>query len=176
MTRKISLILALALAAIVPPAAHAYLPQGFIGVSPQSPANSADFELMREAGVESVRLPLYWSQVQPKAADRRRAGLVGLRPRGRARRRSRNPGHALRLGLAGMGGAAADRPAGAELLAALGLDQASCAKRPSATGPTARSGKSNPDLPFLPIHRWEIWNEENIVTFADVPTRPTSRS
>ena len=70
MTRKITLILALALAAIAPSAAHAYLPQGFIGVSPQSPANSADFELMREARASSsVRLPLYWIAVQPQSPD-----------------------------------------------------------------------------------------------------------
>src|SRR4051812_27587514 len=66
MNRKIPLILALVLAAIAPPAAHAYLPEGFIGVSPQSPANSADFKLMDDARVESVRLPLYWFQVQGK--------------------------------------------------------------------------------------------------------------
>ena len=32
-----------------------------------------------------------------------------------------------------------------------------------------RSGKNTRSSPFLPIHRWEIWNEENIVTFADRP-------
>ena len=31
------------------------------------------------------------------------------------------------------------------------------------------SGRTNPELPYLPIHRWEIWNEQNIVTFADEP-------
>src|ERR1700712_2520684 len=65
MTRKIALILALVLSAVAAPVAHAYLPQGFIGVSPQSPASSADFELMREAGVDSVRRPLNWSSIQP---------------------------------------------------------------------------------------------------------------
>jgi hypothetical protein len=67
MTRKIPLILALLLAAIAPTTAHAYLPHGFIGVSPQSPANSADFGLMRKADVESVRLPLNWSAIQPQS-------------------------------------------------------------------------------------------------------------
>ena len=53
------------------------------------------------------------------------------------------------------------------VLAALGLDQAAARSGRTATGPTARSGTNNPKLPFLPIRRWEIWNEENIVTFAD---------
>ena len=67
MARKISLILALALLALPPAAAHAYLPAGFIGISPQSAANSADYELMREAGIESVRLPLNWSRSSRRA-------------------------------------------------------------------------------------------------------------
>src|SRR6478672_6801626 len=67
MTRKIPLILALAAMAIAPASTHAFLPPGFIGVSPQSPSSSADFELMREAGVESVRLPLYWTVVHARS-------------------------------------------------------------------------------------------------------------
>jgi hypothetical protein len=29
--------------------------------------------------------------------------------------------------------------------------------------------RENPDLPRLPVRRWEIWNEENIVTFSREP-------
>ena len=36
-------------------------------------------------------------------------------------------------------------------------------------GPDGYFWEDNPELPFLPIRRWEIWNEENIVTFADEP-------
>ena len=68
MTRKISLILALGCwRALAPAAAQAYLPAGFIGVSPQSAANGPDFELMREAGVDSVRLPLNWARCRAPA-------------------------------------------------------------------------------------------------------------
>ena len=43
-------------------------------------------------------------------------------------------------------------------------------------GPDGSFWEENPDLPFLPIRRWEIWNEENIVTFADRSRiRPHSR-
>ena len=34
-------------------------------------------------------------------------------------------------------------------------------------GPGGAFWRENPELPYLPIRRWEIWNEENIVTFAD---------
>jgi hypothetical protein len=33
-------------------------------------------------------------------------------------------------------------------------------------GPDGVFWEEHPDLPYLPIRRWEIWNEENIVTFA----------
>src|SRR6201746_1258330 len=36
-------------------------------------------------------------------------------------------------------------------------------------GPNGALGGENPGLPSLPIHRWEIWNEENIVSFAERP-------
>ena len=42
MARKLSLLTVIALLAL-PAAAQAYLPAGFIGISPQSPASAADF-------------------------------------------------------------------------------------------------------------------------------------
>jgi hypothetical protein len=33
-------------------------------------------------------------------------------------------------------------------------------------GPGGELWRDNPDLPYLPIRDWEIWNEENIVTFG----------
>ena len=50
----------------MPAAARGYLPPGFVGVSPQNLGTAKDFRLMQEAGVRSVRLPLYWSQVEPQ--------------------------------------------------------------------------------------------------------------
>ena len=34
-------------------------------------------------------------------------------------------------------------------------------------GPEGSFWEENPELPFMPIRRWEIWNEENIVTFSE---------
>ena len=36
-------------------------------------------------------------------------------------------------------------------------------------GPHGAFWREHPDLPFLPIRNWEIWNEENIVTFNGRP-------
>jgi hypothetical protein len=36
-------------------------------------------------------------------------------------------------------------------------------------GPRGSFWFEHEDLPYLPIHRWEIWNEENIVSFANDP-------
>jgi hypothetical protein len=168
MIRKIPLILVLALAATAPPAAHAYLPPGFIGISPQSPSSSADFELMREAGVSSVRLPLYWTLVQDRApavaepdwsgfdrevrlaaeADIRVMPFVWGSPEWVARQVIDLP---VRTAWQRWGWSRLLREAVGRY------------------GPDGSFWEENPELPFLPIRRWEIWNEENIVTFADPP-------
>jgi hypothetical protein len=168
MTRKISLILALALVAVAPPAAHAYLPQGFIGISPQSPANSSDFELMREAGVDSVRLPLYWSQIQerpPTVADPDWSGFdreVKLAAEAE-----------IRVMPFVWGSPDWVAPQVIDLPVRSSWQRWGWTKllREAARryGPNGTFWEENPELPFLPIRRWEIWNEENIVTFADRP-------
>jgi hypothetical protein len=45
-------------------AAFARVPPDFIGISPQSAPNERDYALMEEAGLRSVRLPLFWSAVE----------------------------------------------------------------------------------------------------------------
>jgi hypothetical protein len=167
-TLKTTLALVLALATLAPAAAQAYLPSGFIGVSPQNPANSRDFELMREAGVESVRLPLYWTVVQAKSPTFSESDWDGF-------------DHEVKLA------AEADIRVmpfawGAPEWVApqvIDLPVRSAWQRWGWSrllreavwryGPNGSFWEENPDLPFLPIERWEIWNEQNIVTFADRP-------
>ncbi|MDX6595628.1 MAG: polysaccharide biosynthesis protein PslG [Solirubrobacterales bacterium] len=168
MTRKIPLILALVLMAISPSAAHAYLPEGFIGVSPQSPASSADFKLMDGAGIESVRLPLYWSQVQAKPPTVADADWSGF---------DREVGLAAESGIRVMpfvwGSPQWAVPQVIDLPVQSSWQRWGWTKllREAARryGPNGSFWEDNPELPFLPIRRWEIWNEENIVTFADRP-------
>ncbi len=168
MTRKITLILALAMAAIAPPAAHAYLPEGFIGVSPQSVANSADFKLMDEAGVQSVRLPVYWFQIQAKPPTVADADWSGF---------DREVGLAAESGIRVMpfiwGSPEWVAPQPVDLPVKSSWQRWGWTRllREAVRryGPDGSFWEDNPELPFLPIRRWEIWNEENIVTFAERP-------
>ena len=68
MMRRLGLMLAaLAVLLVLPASASAYLPPGFVGISPQNPLGHKDFELMREAGVDNVRLPMFWSAIESKS-------------------------------------------------------------------------------------------------------------
>jgi hypothetical protein len=159
-------MLVLFAAAIWPATAPAYLPPGFIGVSPQSAANAKDFELMREAGVKSVRLPLYWSVVHEQAPDVAAANWDGF-------------DHEVKLaaeaGIRVMPFVWGTPEWAAPQLVDLPVRTAwqrwgwSRLLREAARryGPDGYFWEENPELPFLPIGRWEIWNEPNIVTFAD---------
>ncbi len=168
MLRKLPLLVAIALMALAPSVAQAYLPAGFIGVSPQSAASSKDFELMSEAGVDSVRLPLSWSGIETRnpeyaapdwsnfdrevelAAESnvRVMPFVLSTPKWVAPETIDLPVHSYlqRRGWAGFLRAAVER-----------------------YGPYGDFWTEHTKLPFLPIHRWEIWNEENLVTFAERP-------
>jgi hypothetical protein len=168
MNRKITLVLVLALSAISPAAARAYLPPGFIGVSPQNPASIADFKLMSEAGIDSVRLPLNWVAVEPESP------LVA---------EPNWDGYDHEIGLAAEAGIRIMPfiTATPEWVApqTIDLPVKSSWQRWAWTsflrraigryGPDGSFWDENPELPFLPIRRWEIWNEENIVSFAERP-------
>ena len=148
----------------LPSAASAGTPAGFFGISPQGATNPSDFELMAEAGVRSVRIPLYWSQVEtasPFAAapDWSRFDLdVEL---------------AARYGMEVLPVVWASpswvtpeprlEPSRGWQLRAWASFLRRAVQR-YGLGGTLWS--SDPDLPYMPIRRWEIWNEENIVTFG----------
>jgi hypothetical protein len=171
MTRKISLLVVIALLAL-PSAAQAFLPPGFIGISPQGPGKASDYELMREANIWSLRLPLFWSGVESEEpfladpnwkgfdravelaaeAEMRVMPFVFSSPEWVAPRPTDLPVRTpwQRLAWANFLLAAVER-----------------------YGPEGEFWEEHPELPFLPIHRWEIWNEENIVTFATPPS-PTA--
>ena len=164
----ISTILALVLLATLPTAAPGYLPPGFVGVSPQNQGTAEDYELMREAGIRSVRLPLYWAGIEPESpafAERQWEGFdheVRL---------------AARAGLTVfpflMGSPSWVTPLGIDLPVTKPRQRRAWAAFVRAVvnryGPEGGFWRGEEELPYLPIRRWEIWNEENIVTFA---TRP----
>jgi hypothetical protein len=144
------------------------VPPGFFGISPQGTAEESDLELMQLAGIESMRLPLPWSAIEADAEDRfdpdwswfdgqvAQAALHGIRAfpfiSGSPEWVAPFPGDEpvasawQRRAWAGFLRAAAER-----------------------YGPRGEFWEENPELPRLPIRHWEIWNEENIVTFSHRP-------
>jgi polysaccharide biosynthesis protein PslG len=154
--------------AVLPGRAAAYLPPGFIGVSPQSQASAKDFELMRKAAVRSVRLPLNWAGIEEddpalylpewSAFDREveLAAQAGIRVMPFV---WRTPSWVA--------------PDPTDLPVRSALQRGAWARFLHEVveryGPEGEFWEENPELPFLPIHRWEIWNEENIVSFVGHP-------
>ncbi len=49
------------------PPSHVTVPTGFFGIAPQTAPGEADFRYMSAGGIESVRVPVAWSEVQPTA-------------------------------------------------------------------------------------------------------------
>jgi hypothetical protein len=168
MARRAIPILVLVLLAAMPAAARAYLPAGFIGVSPQNSGTARDYELMREAGIYSVRLPLYWAGVEPESPAVSERNWDGFDHEVRL---------AARAGLevfpfvtASPGWVTAN---GIDLPVARGWQRRAWASFLRAAVRRYGAGGSfwqeEEELPYLPMRRWEIWNEENIVTFATDP-------
>src|SRR3954469_6546783 len=168
MARRLIPLLALVLLAAMPAAARGYLPPGFIGVSPQSSGTAEDYELMREAGIHSVRFPLYWGQVEPEnpafserhwdALDRevRLGAEAGLEIFPFV---TSTPKWVAPLGI--------DMPvANPWQRRAWGSFMRAAVDR---YGPGGSFWREEDELPYFPVRRWEVWNEENIVTFATKP-------
>jgi len=168
MARKLTLILALALGVLAPASARADLPPGFIGIAPQHVTNDADLRLMREAGVRSVRLPLFWGEIQQRSPRLARPSWDSF---------DREVEMAARFGIQAFP-VIVDSPEWATPdPKALPVRTAwqrwawanflrSAARR---YGPGGAFWRQRPDLPARPIRRWEIWNEQNLVTFARDP-------
>jgi len=165
--RKLMLLsAALALLALPPAAAGA--PPGFIGISPQNAADPADYELMELAGIENVRLPMPWSAIQsdvPIVTEPDWSGFdraVGLAAE-----------HEMKVFpfLWGSPEWVASHPSSEPVESPWQRWAWASFLREAVGryGPQGDFWDENPDLAFLPIRRWEIWNEQNIVTFAHRP-------
>lgn len=171
MRRLLAIPLTLALLALTPALAGSLAggaPRGFIGISPQGVADESDYALMREAGIKSMRLPINWAEIVPNPEERfdpdwsRFDGWVLLAAENRIRTFPFLWGTpewvSPRLGGEPVASARQRR----EWLRFL----ASAANR---YGPGGGFWRENPELPQLPVRQWEIWNEENIVTFSREP-------
>lgn len=164
-----SRMLAIAVAAValflLPAGANARVPPEFVGISPQTHANKEDFALMQSAGLRSVRLPLYWmgieryspALVEPDWSGFDRAVMLAAQ-------------HGMRVFpfVWGTPRWVAPDPE----VEPLREHWASTAWASFLRRAVVRYGtdgtfwRDHPDVPYLPINAWEVWNEQNIITFS----------
>jgi len=143
-------------------------PVGFIGMAPQGVSDAEDYALMDEAGISSARLLLNWAEIEPQAQDRFAPHWTAL---------DEQVGFAaengIRVFLFVWGTPAWISPR-------LGGEPATNARQRQEWlrflhaavyryGPRGSFWRDHRTLPRLPVHLWEIWNEENIVTFSKQP-------
>jgi len=168
MARRLIPILVVALLAAVPAAAQAYLPPGFVGISPQNSGTAKDYELMREAGIKSVRQPLVWRAVEPEnpAFSEREWGYFDHEVRLAARAGMEvfpfitgSPEWVSLEEIDLPVASAWQRRAWASFLRAV-VDR---------YGIDGSFWREEEDVPYVPMRRFEIWNEENIVSFSSEP-------
>ncbi len=160
----IALAMALVLLATPATVAAGRAPAGFVGISPQSVPSDSDLELMAEADVASVRLPLSWSQVEPVSPGAKDPDWSSF-------------DHGVELAadhglsvfpfvwgtppwLSASPGVEPETPR--ELSAWKSFLRRAALRY----GPSGEFWEQNPELTPEPIRRWEIWNEPNIVTFG----------
>ncbi len=170
MIRRIGCALvALAALFMLPASASAYLPPGFVGISPQNALGHKDFELIGEAGVDNVRLPMYWGGIESNSPLLVKPDWSGIdkEVEGAAEERIRIMPFVW---------------GSPEWVASEVIDmptktswqrwawQKFLREADRRYGPEGEFWEDHTKLTYLPITHWEIWNEENIVTQAHDPS------
>ncbi|HKO37564.1 MAG TPA: hypothetical protein VJU14_04270 [Solirubrobacterales bacterium] len=170
MARRLIPILVLLLLAAMPAAAQAALPYGFVGMSPQNSGTAKDYELMAEAGIKSVRQPLVWRAIEPQdpAFSERQWGYMDHEVKLAAR-----AGMEIFPFIIGspewVSSEEIDLPvANARQRRAWGSFIRAVVNRYGVDGSFWREEEEH-DVPYVPMRRFEIWNEQNIVSFANDP-------
>jgi len=157
----------LAVLALFAPVARAgRAPSSFAGMSPQGPTDDRDFELMRSSGVRSVRLAMTWAAIQPDGPGSWDPGFGGFD--GEVELAAE---HGIRIMPFLWGSPRWLAPESLVQPIATGWQRRSWARFVRAAarryGPEGTFWARHEDLPYLPIRTWEVWNEQNIVTFSD---------
>jgi Glycosyl hydrolase catalytic core len=169
-------VLCLASLAVTASAAQA-VPGDFWGVSPQGTPSVEQFQRLRAGGVDSVRIPIAWSAVQPlsgaeanfTASDQLVAGAaaagIDILPfvydaPPWAVTPARVPGSSAKAPKTLPVKTGAQRTAWSNFLKLV----------VARYGPGGSFWKANPGLPEHPIRTWQIWNEENFKYFVVRPS------
>lgn len=153
------------LALLALPHAAAAAPPGFFGISPQGAITESDFDLMEKAGLQSIRVPLFWSQVEPVSP-------FLLEPRWESfdrdfRLAAQHGMTVLPVVSAAPQWIAAEPHLEPVLNAAQRRAWASFLRRAVRRyGSDGTFWREHPTVPYRPVRDWEIWNEANIVTFG----------
>lgn len=168
MTRRLIPTLVLLLLAAMPAAAQANLPPGFVGMSPQNQGTAKDYELMAEAGIKSVRQPLVWRAIEPQnpALSERQWGYMDHEVKLAAR-----AGMEIFPFLIGspewVAAEEIDVPVANAWQRRAWASFVRAVVRRYGTG--GFFWREEEDVPYVPMRRFEIWNEQNIISFANDP-------
>jgi hypothetical protein len=177
-TRKTAApVLALALVIAMAFAATAQaVPAKFWGAVPQTTLSSEQFQRLGRGGVESVRIPIGWGDLQPQSGGQISWGGVDEVVEKAARAGidvlptiSGAPTWAVPTASV-PGGGGTKAPARLPVSgAAAAAWQALLSEAVSRYGPDGSFWASHPGVPVKPIRTWQIWNEPNFKYFVAKP-------
>ncbi len=153
------------------------VPATFWGVVPQAVPTEEQWETLKAGGVDSVRMPVDWSEIQPT-----RGGALNLAEIDALVKRTSQAGIEVlpfitnapkwavpSANVPGTGGAV-KAPAHLPVAGSAATAWASMLKGLVARyGPNGSLWAENPTVPKRPIRNWQIWNEENFRYFDARP-------
>lgn len=169
---RLSLPLLLSFAVLFVPAGARAVPPGFFGIVPQTSIGAKDLARMRVGGVETLRMPLSWAGTQhSRRSDYNWSGFDATVAAAAENRieilpvLSEPPGWATGSSRRMPVDNGRQRRAWAEFVGAAVERYGIRGEFWEEHGP----GSKKP-LPRVPIHAWQVWNEENFFYF----TKPVS--
>jgi hypothetical protein len=175
----VTAILAIALTsiAVVAPSSAVALPSDFWGVSPQATPTVEQFQRLRRGGVDSVRVPIPWSSVEPAPGTTNFSNVDALIS-GAAQSGLDvlpfvydAPGWAVpRATVPSSHGATAPKTLPVKTGAERAYWAAFLQKVVGRYGPGGSFWAANPGLGEHPIRTWQIWNEQNFKYFVVRPS------
>lgn len=147
-----------------PQVAQAALPPNFFGVMTQEPVSLSDSLKMASGGITAYRIPMSWDAVQASSSSG--FNWAGMDSTMRQISLARIRGLPIMMGTpAGFASKYTVFPIyTAEQRQGWATYLREAIKR---YGPRGTFWKENPDLPYLPIRTWQVWNEANFFYFAE---------